>query len=222
MERNHSIYLESILRHGLLPSGARVDDRTISPPSNHISLGQSCFDKDNWAAAIFVSPSLLYASDACYAELLMSGGENWRVVLRARVKPSSYSEHSSTLLSKYAPVAGEPENSEYRITSTEEDTIRRVEGSRHVIVTSVTFIKTSVLKDARNMNYDSLLANFGDGIVVTMKLVSNSSINGAWFAVAKIIKILSIGQNHHKFYRTLLAFDNASRVSNCIAHWAPH
>ena len=157
-----SQYLESILRHGLLPSGARVGDHTITPPTNHIRLGKSCFDKDNWAAAIFVSPSVLYASDACYAELLMSGGENWRVVLRARIKPNSYSEHSSTLLSKHAPVAGEPENSEYRIASTEEDTIRRVEGSRHVIVTSVTFIKASVLEDARNMNYDSLLAHFGE------------------------------------------------------------
>ena len=160
-----SNFLESILRHGLLASGEKVGDHTITPPKNHIALGRSCFDKDNWAAAIFVSPSLLYASDACYAELMMSGGQNWRVVVRVRVEPESYSEHSSTLLAKYAPVDGEPENSEYRITTTADDKIRRVEGSRSVIVTSVTFIKAKILEDiskSESTSYDDFMKYFGD------------------------------------------------------------
>ena len=160
-----SQYLESILRHGLVPSGTKVGGHTITPPSGHIQLGTDCLGKENWAAAIFVSPSVLYASDACYSELLMSGGASWRVVVRVRVQQNSYSEHSSTLVSKYAPVDGEPENPEYRVASTEEDKIRRVESSRNVIVTSVTFIKVSILEEvskSRSTYYSDFVAYFGD------------------------------------------------------------
>ena len=160
-----SQYIESILRHGLLPSGSKIGSHTITPPSGHIPLGTGCLGKENWAAAIFVSPSVLYASDACYSELLMSGGTNWRVVVRVRVERNSYSEHSSTLVSKYAPVDGEPENSEYRVASTEEDKIRRVESSRNVIITSITFIKASILEDvsnSRSVSYSDFVGSFGD------------------------------------------------------------
>ena len=127
-------FLKSILQHGLVPSGSKAGDLTVTPPIGHIPLGTDCMGKKNWAAAIFVSPSLLYASDQVYADLLMSGGENWRVVVRVRVEPGSYTEHDSTLVSKNAPISDEPETSEYRIESN-GDSIRRVESARHVIVT---------------------------------------------------------------------------------------
>ena len=160
-----SQYLESILRHGLLPSGSKIGGHTILPPNGHIQLGRDCLGEKNWAAAIFVSPSVLYASDECYSELLMSAGTRWRVVVRVRVEQCSYSEHSSTLISKNSPVNGEPENSEYRIESTEEDKIRRVESSRNVVVTSVTFIKASILEDvsnSRSVSYSDFVGSFGD------------------------------------------------------------
>ena len=160
-----SHFIESILKYGLHPSGAKIGDVTITPPKGHIQLGRDCMGKKNWAAAIFVSPSLLYASDEVYAELMMSGGVNWRVVVRVRVEPNTYSEHESTLVSKYAPIDSEPENSEYRIVSTGEDKIRRVESARHVVVTSVVFIKASFLEEvtkSQDITYEELLQCFGE------------------------------------------------------------
>jgi hypothetical protein len=158
-------YLESILTHGLLASGEKVDGHKITPPDGHIPLGKDCFGKLNWAAAIFISPSVLYASHAVYAERLMSGGKQWCVLVRARVKPHSYSEHSSTTLFKNEAIEGEPENSEYRIPSSDDDKIRRVESSRNVVVTSTVFIQTSFFEkitETKELDYLSLLGLFGD------------------------------------------------------------
>ena len=153
--------ITSIFTHGLIPSGEMVDGHKITPPANHFKLGVEYFDKPNWAAAIFVSPSLLYASHACYAERLLSNGVQWCVVVRARVKPGSYSEHSPTTLQKPTPIVGEPTNSEYRIDASDEDKIRRIESSRNVVVTSVVFIEVEFLEKISKMkelNYESTKA----------------------------------------------------------------
>lgn len=155
--------IESILKHGLVPSGNKAGDLEIRPPSYHISLGKHCLGTDNWAAAIFVSPSLLYASDACYAELITSCGANWRVVMRVRVRPNCYTEHNSTLLAQYFPVDGEPEVSEYRVATTRDEKIRRVEGNSNAMVSSVNFIKASILEDIStgNLSYQDFMDSFG-------------------------------------------------------------
>ena len=73
-------YLESILRYGLKPSGSTLPDGSkIKPPSNHYKLGETHFGITNWANAIFLSPSIPYASHACYSERIFSGnsGASW-------------------------------------------------------------------------------------------------------------------------------------------------
>ena len=174
-------FLKSILQHGLVPSGSKAGDLTVTPHIGHIPLGTDCMGKKDWAAAIFVSPSLLYASDQVYADLLMSGGENWRVVVRVRVEPGSYTEHESTLVSEYAKIFNdEPEYrvesneelvsghaviAEYRIKSNKDDTVQRIERARHVIVTSIVFVRASFLEQvtaSQNITYTELLEYFGD------------------------------------------------------------
>ena len=58
----------SILKNGLKASGESLDDGTyIKPPPGHYELGMKFDGIENWAAAIFVSPSVTYASHVCYA-----------------------------------------------------------------------------------------------------------------------------------------------------------
>ena len=162
-----SKYIKSILSNGLMPSGARLPNgETIAPPQNHYQLGQSYFGVSNWAAAIFVSPSLLYASHACYAERILSESIQWCVVVKTQVDRRSYTDHDPTTLFKQARIDGEPDNSEYRVPcSSDKDKILRVEKSRNVVVTSVVFIQTSFLEKITSSNelrYDQLQRLFED------------------------------------------------------------
>ena len=66
-------HLQSILEKGLLPAGSSG----IKPAEGHFSLGEVHFGVRNWAAAIFVSPSILYASHAAYSERVFSESQKW-------------------------------------------------------------------------------------------------------------------------------------------------
>ena len=91
-------YLESILRCGLKPSGSTLPDGSmIKPPSNHYKLGETHFGITNWANAIFLSPSIPYASHACYSERIFSGNSQWCILVRACVKPDAYTMHEPTV-----------------------------------------------------------------------------------------------------------------------------
>ena len=98
------VSMEHILRFGLQNLG--------EPLINHIQLGIKMFNIDNWASAIFVSPSIFYASK--YSEIIESDGQEWFIIIEARVKPNSFTQHESTLY-KYNYLKNEPKNIEYRI-----------------------------------------------------------------------------------------------------------
>ena len=109
-------YLESIIRNGLMPSGTRLSDgKTIRPPRNHYQLSEEHFGIANWAKAIFLSPSIFYASHACYSERVISEGEQWCVLVKARVKPTSYKSYDPTVVFTKDPIDGEPDTPEYRV-----------------------------------------------------------------------------------------------------------
>ncbi|CAB3998917.1 ankyrin repeat domain-containing, partial [Paramuricea clavata] len=139
--------LESIMEHGLLPAGKKG----IKPPSGHFALGKEYQGIPNWAAAIFVSPSIWYAADNAYAEKVKSQGDEWCVLIKAYCKPGSYGRYDPTVFS-YAKMENEPEYSEYRVPTVgdrkdEETVILRVESERNVVVCSVLFIRTRKLQD---------------------------------------------------------------------------
>ena len=142
--------ITSIFRHGLVPSGLNLPNGIrITPPQGHVQLGQCNFGISDWAAANFVSPSLNYASNGCYAEQIFSEHIQWSVVIKVFVHPSSYTAYKPILWLPQARIDGEPFNPEYRVPSRcDTDTIFSVRqfGDYFVgLITSVVFIKTSFL-----------------------------------------------------------------------------
>ena len=153
-------YLSSILRNGLMPSGTRLSDgSSIEPPDNHYKLGETRFGIYDWARAVFLSPSILYASHACYSERVFSNSsEQWCIVIKAYVKPASYTEHDPTVF-KYEPIDGEPDQPEYRIDVKGNDKVLRVESARNVVVFSLLFISLDILENS-SITYAELLSLF--------------------------------------------------------------
>ena len=158
-----SCNLQSIICNGLMPSGTKLPDgEFIKPPTTHYQLGDKHFGIDNWAQAIFLSPSILYASHACYAERVFSEGTRWCVLVKGHVKPSSYTSYDPTVYN-YDPTDGEPDCPEYRIpVSSEKERIIRVESNRSVVVISIVFIRLEFLENlaSNDLTFDELQTMF--------------------------------------------------------------
>lgn len=146
-------YLESIIQKGLLPAGSSG----IKPAVGHYSLGEEHFGIANWAAAIFLSPSILYAAHACYSDRIFSESQQWCVLVKAYCKPGSYKSYDPTVFS-YKPMDGEPVMPEYRIPVHEADknVILRVESTRSVVVRSLMFVRLNFLEN-QDMNFDQAM-----------------------------------------------------------------
>ena len=166
-------HLESILRHGLKPSGSKLPGGfTISPPLNHIKLEKKCFGIDNWANAVFVSPRITYASHSAYSERISSVNKKWCVLIRAYVKPGTYTRHQSTVSSGADPIPGESVMPEYRIDADPEEeeifcvksglagTEGGTEFDRNLVVTSVVFISLAFLEKTPNLTFELLKSLF--------------------------------------------------------------
>lgn len=143
--------IESIMKHGLVPSGTTLpyNGARITPPSNHFQLGKTYFGIDNWAHAVFVSPSIRYASHECYSERVITGNSKWCVVMKVLLQPSSYQSYKGTVPLKL--IDGEPDNIEYRVSNSSKlDPIsrmlkRRLE-AQNAIVQSVLFIDMNFIE----------------------------------------------------------------------------
>ena len=146
-------YLESIIDKGLLPSGSSG----IKPAKGHYKLGETHFGIRDWAAAIFLSPSILYASHACYSERIFSESQRWCVLVKAYCKPGSFKSYDPTVF-QYEPMDGEPDMPEYCIPVTEADknVILRVESTRSVVVQSLIFVRLSFLEN-QNINFEQAM-----------------------------------------------------------------
>lgn len=154
-------HLESILQHGLMPSGSKLPSGyTIKPPPTHFKLNETIFGIRNWANALFVSPSIPYASHPCYSERIFSENKLWCVLIKVLVNPRAYTVHEPTVLFRSAPSDGEPDTPEYRIETSPEDRILRVESARNVVVTSVVFILLNFLENLPDLTLDELNSLF--------------------------------------------------------------
>ena len=155
-----SKYLVSIMRHGLMPSGTKLPSgRSIEPPSNHYKLGETHFGIRNWANAIFLSPSITYASHACYSDRITAEDGDWCVLIKAYIKPKSFTEHDPTVL-KWDSMDGEPDAPEYRIEVSEFDKIVRVESARNVVVASLMLISDNFLSNLEDVSFMELKSLF--------------------------------------------------------------
>ena len=149
-------HIESILANGLLPAGTRG----IKPPDNHFKLGETFFGIKNWAAAIFLSPSILYSAHAAYSGRVMSNKEQWSILFKVYCHPGSYKSYDPTVLS-YEGMDGEPDLPEYRVPveGDDKEVILRVESERSVVVRSLIFIRTSVLEN-QELNFKDTVKIF--------------------------------------------------------------
>ena len=143
----HYNSLESIMENGLIPAGSKLKNGLeLEPKDNHISRFKPVDEIQDWAKAIFVSPSILYAFDTCYSERIYSEGERWGILIETKVRPNSYFARGSTV-KRYQMSKNEPEKVEYRIESSDD-----------VVVTSIVFARCSYIDN--NKNYLSLSSTF--------------------------------------------------------------
>lgn len=141
--------LESIMENGLIVPGSKLkDDVELEPKSNHIDRDVPVDGIEDWAKAIFVSPSIFYALDTCYSERIESQGEKWGILIETKVKPCSYISRGSTV-KNYVLSKNEPVDVEYRI-----------ESENDVTVTSIVFVKCSYIE--KNKNYNNISSIFKD------------------------------------------------------------
>jgi hypothetical protein len=153
-------FLESIIKNGLKPSGTKLKDGTsINPLPGHIDINKTVAGIKNWAKAIFVSPSLFYASDVVYAERIMSNNQTWAVLIEGRLKPGTFGKYNSTVLN-YNNIPGEPDQVEYRVEQkSEDDLIYRVSSEQNIIVTSISFVLIHFLDNVSNYCEGNIVIN---------------------------------------------------------------
>ena len=154
-------FLESIVKNGLKPSGSQLKDGTkIEPLPGHISIDKTISGIKNWAKAIFVSPSIFYASDAVYAERINSNSMRWAILIEARVKPNCYTAHNSTVF-KYVGKVGESQDLEYRVEVNDEnaDYIYRVSQENNVVIKSITFVSVKFLENVKDYVEGDIVIN---------------------------------------------------------------
>ena len=98
------VSIESIMNSGLI----YID----IPLVGHIPKGDKLNNIIDWASAIFVSPSIFYASK--YSEVIESENQEWYIIIEGKVEIGSFTEHPSTI-HNYISKDDEPKNLEYRI-----------------------------------------------------------------------------------------------------------
>ena len=137
-----------------------MNGHTINPLPGHISLDATVAGIKNWAKAIFVSPSLFYASDVVYAERIISRKRSWAVLVEGRLKPNTFTAHNSTVLN-YNNVPGEPKQVEYRVEqdNDDDDLIYRISSEKNIIITSISFVSVNFLDNISSYCDGNIMIN---------------------------------------------------------------
>ncbi|CAF1170144.1 unnamed protein product [Rotaria magnacalcarata] len=90
--------IQFIVRDGLVTPGTlTASGKRVNPPSNHIARDVTAFHVKDFAAAIFLSPSVHYSSDPVYAIPFSHGDLQMIPVLECSVKRNSYDTYPSTV-----------------------------------------------------------------------------------------------------------------------------
>ena len=153
-------FLESIMKYGLYPSGSILENGyEIKPLKGHVQLNIKVDKFNNWAKAIFVSPSIFYAGHPAYAKTIISNNIEYSVLIETRIKKGKFTQHKPTVV-KYAQKNGEPTFIEYRIeVKDDSNLIMRIESEKNVIVTSILFAKTDFLKNIKDYYKGEIFVN---------------------------------------------------------------
>ena len=123
-------FIESILKNGL--------KKMNKPLIGHISMNITVDNISDWANAIFISPSVFYASS--FSDCICSEEVIYHIIFEGKIKNSSYTSHKSTIRN-YKFKKGEPKKEiEYRV----------IDGEEKVIVTSLLLVKNEFLEYSQN------------------------------------------------------------------------
>lgn len=86
------------MKYGLKRPGDKVGEKYVKIPKGHIEKGVSLDGIDDWANAIFVSPSIKYASDGAYSDRIVTPGNcEWCLLVEAVIRPNGFTKHKHTL-----------------------------------------------------------------------------------------------------------------------------
>ena len=142
------VSMEHILIYGLRNFGEPLD--------GHIPLGKKANNINNWANAIFVTPSIFYASN--FSEIISSDNEQWYIIIEAKVKNGYFSEYESTIY-KYNYKNGEPNKIEYRINAKIFENVFYDHDEEGIVTTSLLFVKKKFIDGCQNYKDGDLFKN---------------------------------------------------------------
>ena len=79
------------MKTGLRKTGSKDSDgKEIKVRDGHIPDREDLGDIENWAKAIFVSPSVFYSADKVYSEEINTTRGRFKVLVEAWVRPDAY------------------------------------------------------------------------------------------------------------------------------------
>ena len=142
------VSMEHIMIYGLKNFG--------EPLNGHIPLNQKVNDINNWADAIFVTPSIFYASN--FSEIIQSDYEQWYIIIEAKVKEGYFSEYESTLC-KYNYKKNEPKKIEYRINAKNCKRVFEAENEEGIATISLLFAKKKFIDECQNYSDGNYFQN---------------------------------------------------------------
>jgi len=109
--------VRSILADGLIiPGTVTTSGKRINPPKNHIARDETVFGVPDFAAAIFVSPSVYYSSNPTYARAFSYDGQQLIPVLECSVKSNGFSTNKCTVSTYNAHPGDDLTTIEWRVT----------------------------------------------------------------------------------------------------------
>ena len=149
-------FIESILKNGLKESGSIINEGDkITPHDGHIQFGVKFNNIDDWAKAIFVSPSVFYSTHPIYSERINSSfyDKTWCVLVETRLLPGSYQTYKSTT-SDHQAVYGEPTLVEYRVKS-----VNPLTKKKNIHIIAITFALEEFIKNVKNYDQGDILSN---------------------------------------------------------------
>jgi len=148
-------YIESILKNGLKESGSILNDgNKITPQNDHVQFGVKLNNVNDWANAVFVSPSVFYSTHPTYSQRINSTfyGKSWAILIETRLLPGSYQSYKTTTTREVVP--GEPILVEFRVKS-----INPLNKKKNIHIISISFVLDEFIKNVKDYEQGDILSN---------------------------------------------------------------
>jgi hypothetical protein len=120
--------------------GTKLPNGIITQKPIDIPLKDNVSGIKNWESAIFVSPSINYALDPRYSEIIDNNNKDdkYNIIVGVRIRPNSFTKHKSKIIINNFPF--------HNFIDGNNKDIYRISSEKDIIVTSINFIKYKFLK----------------------------------------------------------------------------